>query len=47
MKKIVKGIEKVIAYAATKAATVEANTACNCYSYQPKEPKELKSLRKF
>lgn len=47
MKKIKKTVEKVIAQAAVKAAEVEANTACNCYSYQPKEPKGLKGLRKF
>lgn len=47
MKKVHKTLEKVIARAAVKAACIEANTTCNGYSYQPREPKDLKKLRKF
>lgn len=47
MKKIYRALEKMIANVAIKAASIEANTACRLYSYQPKEPKELKRLRKF
>lgn len=47
MKKIHRTMEKMIVKVATKAAGIEANTACWFYSYQPKEPKDLKKLRKF
>lgn len=42
-----KKMECGIANAARKAASVEANTACPCLGYQPKEPKQVKALRKF
>lgn len=47
MKKIYRTLEKAIANMAKKAAGIEANTACRFYSYQPKDPKDLKRLRKF
>lgn len=40
-------IKKVIAKIAKKSASIEANTACPLWNYQPKEPDELKKLRKF
>lgn len=46
-KLIVKKIERIIVNAAIKSASVEANTTCPCYSYQPKEPPQIKKLRKF
>lgn len=42
-----KGIEQAIAKIAKKSASVEANSACPCWGYQPKEPKQVKALRKF
>lgn len=42
-----KDIEQIIAKIAKKSAGVEANTACPCWGYQPKEPKQVKALRKF
>ena len=42
-----KGIEQAIAKIAKKSASVEANTACPCWGYQPKEPKQVKASRKF
>lgn len=47
MKKISKILAKAIANAAVKAAGIEANSTCKFFSYQPKEPKDLKKLRKF
>lgn len=40
-------IKKVIEEIAIKVATVDANMACPCISYQPKQPKSMKKLRKF
>ncbi len=34
-------IKKVIAKIAKKSASIEANTACPLWNYQPKEPDEL------
>lgn len=42
-----KRIEKAVANAARKSASVEANTTCPCWGYQAKEPKQVKALRKF
>lgn len=47
MKKITKKIKKSIANMAMKAAGVEANTACPILNFQPKEPQDVKKLRKF
>lgn len=44
---ISKNIKKVVAKIAKKSASMEANTACPLWNYQPKEPIELKKLRKF
>jgi cyclic lactone autoinducer peptide len=46
-KNLSKKTEYVIAFMARKAAVVEANTACPFLHFQPKEPKEVKSLRRF
>lgn len=42
-----KDVEQAIAKIAKKSARVEANTACPFWGYQPKEPKQVKALRKF
>lgn len=44
---IARNIKKTIAKIARTSAKVEANTACPLWHYQPKEPDELKKLRKF
>ena len=44
---VVKKIELAVAGAARKSAGIEANTACPLWGYQPKEPKQVKKLRKF
>lgn len=40
-------LKKAIAKAAKKSASIEANTTCPLWGFQPKEPAELKKLRKF
>ncbi|MBD5544812.1 MAG: cyclic lactone autoinducer peptide [Roseburia sp.] len=40
-------VATVIAKGAKNTAVKNANSACALYFYQPKEPKELKKLRKF
>lgn len=47
MQKITRVVKKAIADMAKKFAVVEANTACPCINYQPKEPQSVKKLRKF
>jgi cyclic lactone autoinducer peptide len=47
MQKITITVKKTIAYLAKKSASVEANTACPCVGFQPKEPQTVKKLRKF
>lgn len=42
-----KEVKKAIAKIARKSASVEANTTCSCWGYQPQEPKQVKALRKF
>lgn len=42
-----KFLRRVVEKAAYKMAALEANTACPCIGYQPKEPKAVKKLRKF
>ncbi len=42
-----KKIKKMFEGIAIKVATLDANTACPCISYQPKQPKSMKKLRKF
>lgn len=42
-----RGIERTIARIAKKSASLEANTTCSCWGYQPEEPKQVKKLRKF
>lgn len=40
-------IKKAIASMAKRSAGMEANTACPCLGFQPKEPQAVKKLRKF
>lgn len=47
MRKITITLKKTIVYLAKKSANMEANTACPCVGYQPKEPPTVKKLRKF
>lgn len=47
MQKITRTIKKAVADMAKKSASMEANTACPCMNYQPKEPQAVKKLRKF
>lgn len=47
MQKIKNFIKKAIADMAKKSAGMEANTACPCMNFQPKEPQAVKKLRKF
>ncbi len=47
MQKITRVIKIAIADMAKKSAAVEANTACPCINFQPKEPQSVKKLRKF
>ncbi len=42
-----KKAEKALAGMARKAAGMEANTTCPLWGYQPKEPHEVKKLRRF
>ena len=47
MRKITITLKKTIVHLAKKSANMEANTACPCVGYQPKEPPTVKKLRKF
>ena len=47
MKKNKKKLRNLINKIAIKIATMEANTACPCITYQPKVPESVKKLRKF
>lgn len=47
MQKITRNAKKAVADMAKKSAKMEANTACPCMNYQPKEPQTVKKLRKF
>lgn len=47
MRKMKKTVKKIIADLAKKSACMEANTACPCMNFQPKEPQSVKKLRKF
>lgn len=47
MQRISRTVKKSIANLAKKSARLEANTACTCLNYQPKEPISVKKLRKF
>lgn len=47
MQNIKKTVKKAIVNMAKKSACMEANTACPCVNYQPKEPQDVKRLRKF
>ena len=42
-----KKIKKIFEEIAIKVSTLDANIACPCISYQPKQPKSMKKLRKF
>lgn len=47
MQRTKRNIKKAIASMAKKSAGMEVNTACPIMNYQPKEPQEVKKLRKF
>lgn len=47
MQKMKKTIKKAIANMAKRSAIMEANTACHFLNFQPKEPLDVKKLRKF
>lgn len=48
MKKVlIESMKKAIVKTAKSSAEIEANTACMLFGYQPKEPHEVKKLRKF
>lgn len=47
MQKLKKTVKKAIANMAKRSACMEANTACPCMNFQPKEPQGIKKLRKF
>ena len=47
MQKITRVVKKAIANMAKRSAVMEANTACPCINFQPKEPQNVKKLRKF
>lgn len=47
MQKLARTIKKAVVHMAKKSARLEANTACTCLNYQPKEPLSVKKLRKF
>lgn len=47
MQKMKNFVKKVVADMAKKSACMEANTACPCVNFQPKEPPDVKKLRKF
>ncbi len=47
MQKITRTVKKALAEIAKRAASMEANTACPCINFQPKEPQTVKEMRKF
>lgn len=47
MQKVTRTIKKAIAEMAKRSAHMEANTACPCMNFQPKEPQAVKEMRKF
>ena len=47
MQKLKKTVKKAIANMAKKTASMEANTACPCMNFQPKEPQDVNKLRNF
>lgn len=47
MQKIKTTVKKAVANMAKKAASMEANTTCPYCNFQPKEPQDVKKLRKF
>lgn len=47
MQRISRMVKETIVHMAKKSARLEANTACTCLNYQPKEPVSVKKLRKF
>ncbi len=47
MQRISRTVKETIVHMAKKSARLEANTACTCLNYQPKEPVSVKKLRKF
>lgn len=46
-KRVSERAKKAVVKLAKRTASVEANTACLCLNYQPKETENVKQLRKF
>lgn len=46
-KRVSEKVKKVVVKLAKRTASIEANTACLCLNYQPKETESIKQLRKF
>ena len=46
-KRVLERAKKTVVKLAKRTASVEANTACLCLNYQPKETESVKQLRKF
>lgn len=46
-KRVSEKAEKAVVKLAKRTASIEANTACLCLNYQPKETESIKQLRKF
>lgn len=47
MKKLKSNAQRLIAKVAKESASIEANSSCGFFAYQPKEPEAVKKLRKF
>ena len=46
-KRVSEKAKKAVVKLAKRTASLEANTACLCLNYQPKETESIKQLRKF
>lgn len=46
-KRVSEKAKKAVVKLAKRTASIEANTACLCLNYQPKETESIKQLRKF
>lgn len=47
MQKISKVMKSIVIYIAKRTASLEANTACTCLNYQPKELQSVKNCVNF
>lgn len=46
-KRVLERAKKAVVKLAKRTASMEANTACVYFNYQPKETESIKRLRKF